>query len=348
MDAASRDPGSRRHLIGLDVAKDVFHVHGADRAGHPLVRKVLRRAELTRFFATLAPCTVGMEACATAHHWARELSKPRHGCSLIPARHVKAYLKTNKNDLRDAEAICEAVQRPTCLRRGQTVTAGGPVAASLARAPDRTTNSARQLHSRTARRVGVYLTVGSWTLTRQVARVLAPEDERIPPIVRSLSSSWSSSGHRSRNGSTRSNGRSCTGIAVTSTAATRCVGIRASSGSAVIATIGDAKAFKSARHFAAWLGWSHDSSPQGAKRSSAHIQARRWLSAPPARSRRTVRAPVAPSPPRRRRPWLDGLLLRRSVRRSGRVAHKNARTIWRCWPAASDSSVPIRSQLMAD
>ena len=100
-------------FIGLDIAKDVFHVHGADRAGHPLVRKVLRRAELTRFFATLAPCTVAMEACATAHHWARELSKLGHGCKLIPARYVKAYLKTNKNDLRDAEAICEALQRPT-------------------------------------------------------------------------------------------------------------------------------------------------------------------------------------------------------------------------------------------
>lgn len=104
---------SNVQFVGLDIAKNVFHVHGADRAGRPQVRRQLRRAELLRFFANLPPCIIGLEACATAHHWARELGKLGHTCKLIPARYVKAYLKTNKNDLRDAEAICEAVQRPT-------------------------------------------------------------------------------------------------------------------------------------------------------------------------------------------------------------------------------------------
>ena len=100
-------------FVGLDLAKSVFQVHGADQAGRPQIRKQLRRAELLRFFATLPKCTIGMEACGTAHHWARELGKFGHDCKLIPARYVKAYLKTNKNDARDAEAICEALPEAT-------------------------------------------------------------------------------------------------------------------------------------------------------------------------------------------------------------------------------------------
>ena len=99
--------------IGLDIAKHVFQVHGIERTEKVVVRRQLRRGQVKEFFEALAPCLVGMEACATSHYWARELTKLGHEVRLMPAKDVKAYVKRNKNDAADAEAICEAVRRPT-------------------------------------------------------------------------------------------------------------------------------------------------------------------------------------------------------------------------------------------
>ena len=99
--------------IGLDIAKNVFQVHGIDAAERVVVRKQLRRGQMLAFFKALPPCLVGLEACATSHCWARELTKLGHQVRLMPAKDVKAYVKRNKNDAADAEAICEAVRRPT-------------------------------------------------------------------------------------------------------------------------------------------------------------------------------------------------------------------------------------------
>src|SRR6204780_5766893 len=99
--------------IGLDIAKNGFQVHGIDANERVVVRKQLRRRQVLEFFKALPPCLVGMEACATAHYWARELTKLGHRVRLMPARDVKAYVKRNKNDAADAEAICEAARRPT-------------------------------------------------------------------------------------------------------------------------------------------------------------------------------------------------------------------------------------------
>jgi len=99
--------------IGLDIAKNVFQVHGIDTSEKVVVRKQLRRRQVLAFFEALPPCLVGIEACATAHYWARELTKLGHQVRLMPAKDVKAYVKRNKNDAADAEAICEAVRRPT-------------------------------------------------------------------------------------------------------------------------------------------------------------------------------------------------------------------------------------------
>jgi len=100
-------------IIGLDLAKQVFQVHAADKAGRCVLRKQLKRCEVLRFFAKLAPCTVAMEACGTAHYWAREIKKLGHKVLLIPPAYVKPYVKRGKNDAIDAEAICEAASRPT-------------------------------------------------------------------------------------------------------------------------------------------------------------------------------------------------------------------------------------------
>src|SRR3954447_26070527 len=99
--------------IGLDLAKHWFQVHVVDAQGQTVVRRKLRRAEVLSFFKSLRPCLVGMEACATAHHWSRELTALGHEVKLMPPGYVKAYVKRNKNDAADAEAICEAVTRPT-------------------------------------------------------------------------------------------------------------------------------------------------------------------------------------------------------------------------------------------
>ncbi len=99
--------------VGLDLAKNVFQVHGIDDQGKVHVRRSLRRAEMLPFFTKLAPCLVGMEACGTAHHWARELMKLGHTVKLMPPAYVKPYVKRGKTDAADAEAIAEAVTRPT-------------------------------------------------------------------------------------------------------------------------------------------------------------------------------------------------------------------------------------------
>src|SRR3981081_642106 len=103
----------RSTTIGWDIAKNVFQVPGIDAAEKVVVRKQLRRNQVLEFFKALPPCLIGMEACATAHYWSRELTKLGHKVRLMPARDVKAYVKRNKNDAADAEAICEAVRRPT-------------------------------------------------------------------------------------------------------------------------------------------------------------------------------------------------------------------------------------------
>jgi transposase len=99
--------------IGLDLAKNVFQVHGIDATGEVVVRKTLRRSQMLPFFEKLPPCLVGAEACGTSHHWARELMKLGHEVRLMPAAYVKPYVKRGKNDAADAEAICEAVTRQT-------------------------------------------------------------------------------------------------------------------------------------------------------------------------------------------------------------------------------------------
>jgi transposase len=100
-------------MIGLDLAKNVFQLHGIDAPGAVKLRRQLRRAAVEKFFAQLPPCLVGMEACSSAHHWARVIGRCGHQVRLMSPAYVKPYLKRNKNDGRDVETICEAVSRPS-------------------------------------------------------------------------------------------------------------------------------------------------------------------------------------------------------------------------------------------
>ena len=99
--------------IGIDLAKTIFQVHGVDARGKVVIRKALKRAQMAAFFANTPPCLIGMEACGSAHYWARKLQAQGHTVKLMAPQFVKPYVKTNKNDAADAEAICEAVTRPT-------------------------------------------------------------------------------------------------------------------------------------------------------------------------------------------------------------------------------------------
>ena len=137
--------------IGLDLAKSVFQVHGVDAAGHTVLRRRLARGELVAFFAKQPACLVGMEACSSAHHWARELVQLGHTVRLIPPQYVKPYVKRNKTDAADAEAICEAVCRPNMrfvpikTREQQAVLALHRVRALLVRQRTATINALRGL-----------------------------------------------------------------------------------------------------------------------------------------------------------------------------------------------------------
>ena len=99
--------------VGLDLAKHVFQVHGVDASGRVVVAKAIRRNKLLEFFASLAPCLVGLEASGSAHHWARELITLGHMARMMPPAYVKPYIRRQKNDASDASAICEAVTRPS-------------------------------------------------------------------------------------------------------------------------------------------------------------------------------------------------------------------------------------------
>src|SRR5262245_27126430 len=132
--------------IGLDLAKKVFQVHGVDAEGKIVVARKLKRKEVLAFFAKLPPCLVGMEACGSAHYWAREITKLGHTVKLMPPKYVKPYVKRGKTDAIDAEAICEAVARPSM----SFVPVKGPQRALPA---DRPAHATHQRRARTPERV---------------------------------------------------------------------------------------------------------------------------------------------------------------------------------------------------
>ena len=172
--------------IGLDIAKSVFQVHGIDAAGEVVVRKRLSRARVIPFFAKLARCLVGIEACSTSHHWARELIALGHDVRLMPAQYVKPYVKRGKNDASDAEAICEAVTRPTMrfvavkTPEQQSVMMLHRVRLMLNRQRTQLSNATRAHMSE----FGIVAQVGRIGLDRLLAIVADKDDESIPPDAR--------------------------------------------------------------------------------------------------------------------------------------------------------------------
>lgn len=320
--------------IGLDLAKNVFQVHGTDERGKAMLRKTLKRGEVAKFFANLPACLIGMEACASAHFWARKLTGLGHTVKLMAPQFVKPYVKTNKNDARDAEAICEAVSRPSMrfvpvktveqqellgLHRARQ----GFVAARTAQA-----NQIRGLLSE----YGVVIPKGIGCLENQMPGVLEDAENGLPGLSRDLFSRLFQH-FRELDRQVKELELRIRAWHRASTASQRLEeipGIGPLTASALVASIGDAKSFENGRQLAAWLGLVPRQASSGGKERLRGISKRgdtylRTLLIHGARSvlwRLKSTAGAAEG-------WLARLAQRRNANIAAvAMANKNARIVW--------------------
>jgi transposase len=319
--------------IGLDIAKNVFQVHGIDASERVVVRKQLRRSQVITFFEGLPPCLIGMEACATSHHWARELTKLGHEVRLMPAKDVKAYVKRNKNDAADAEAICEAVRRPT-MRFVGVKSAAQQGRLMQHRTRDllmrQRTQVINALRAHLAE-LGIVAAQGREGIKELLAIIMDERDERLPIDARAslyvlaaqLQALQTMIGsiekrilaqHRASEASKRLE---------------TIPGVGRLGATAIAATITDPRAFRSGRDFAAWIGLVPRQDSTGGKRKLGPIskQGDRYL--------RRILVVGAHSVLRRakRSPqnylWLTQLLARRPFKVVAvALANKMARIAW--------------------
>jgi transposase len=244
--------------VVIDLAKNVFQVHGVDQRGKPVVERRLKRKQVLVFFAQLPPCLIGMEACGGAHYWARMLQAQGHTIKLMAPQFVKPYVKTNKTDAADAEAICEAVTRPN-MRFVPMKNADQQSVLSLHRARQgfvrARTAQANQIRGLLAE-YGITLPQGIGHVTKQLPGIIEDAENDLPGVFRELLKrlgahqkeldrqvqelekqihDW----HR---------------VSDESQKLARIPGIGPLTASALIASIGDARNFRNGRELAAWLG----------------------------------------------------------------------------------------------
>jgi transposase len=320
--------------IGVDLAKNVFHVHGVDGRGKVGMRKKLKRAAVISFFAQLPPCLIGMEACASAHFWARKLSELGHTVKLMAPQFVKPYVKTNKNDANDAEAICEAVARPNMRFvpiksvEQQTVLSWHRVRQGFVVARTAQANQLRGLLGE----FGVVIPKGIGQLDRQLPQILAELGNGLPSTVRELFTrllehfrqldrqvceleqqikDW----HRHSELSQRLE---------------KIPGIGPLTASALLASIADVSAFKNARQLSAWLGLVPRQDSTGGKTRLLGISKRgdTYLRTLLIHGARSVLSHL-----KRRIDAAEGWLAQLAKRRNPNIAavalaNKNARIVW--------------------
>ncbi|MCC2664075.1 MAG: transposase [Geminicoccaceae bacterium] len=272
--------------IGLDIAKSVFQVHGIDARGRVVLRKRLARAKVLAFFANLPPCRIGLEACGGAHHWARELQALGHDARLMPPQHVKAYVKTNKHDAADAEACCEAVQRPS-MRLVAVKTEAQQASLMLHRVRDQLigqrTATINALRGHLAE-LGIVAAPRQAGLRELMTALGEIEDDRIPPLAREVLQTLVA--HlRDLAGKLAGLDRRLVAMAGTDPicrSLAEVPGIGPVIATAFAATVPDARGFRSGRHLAAWLGLVPKTARERRQGASARLeQTRRCVSAPP-------------------------------------------------------------------
>ena len=318
--------------FGLDIAKSVFQAHGVNAAGEVIVRQRLTRSRLLAFFDKRPPCLIGIEACGSAHYWARELIRLGHEVRLIPPSYVKPYVKRQKNDMADAEAICEAVTRPSMRfvpvksTDQQSVLVLHRTRSMLVRQRTQLSNAIRGHLSE----FGLIAPKGRNGL-QVLKEILEARDERVPAAALTclqmlygqleLSNEQLLVSDRAILASARSTevGRRLMEIP----------GVGPLLASALVATISDPAAFKSGRNLAAWIGLVPRQNSSGGKERLGSItkQGDRYLRqmfvvGAVAVIRYAVRNGA-------RRPWLVQLLARRTPKVAAvALANKNARMVW--------------------
>jgi transposase len=319
--------------IGLDLAKNWFQVHGIDANGQVLVRRKLKRGEVLPYFRSVAPCLVGMEACATAHHWAREISAFGHTAKLMPPAYVKAYVKRNKNDAADAEAICEAVTRPTMRfvpvkdAEQQSVLLLHRVRNLLVRQRTMLVNALRAHMAE----FGIIAPQGLRNID-VLTKIIAHEQERLPglarPILQLLVDQLTDTIDRAKDIEVQLAKWHKQSPVSQLLATVPGVGIMGAS--AVAATVIDPKLFHSGREFAAWLGMTPRQNASGGKERLGRTSKRgdKYIrSLPIAGAVAVLRH--ARNKATRDGEWVRNLLARKPTKVAAvALANKTARILW--------------------
>jgi transposase len=261
--------------IGLDLAKNFFQIHGVDGAGRVVVRKALRRSQMLPFFSRLSPCLVGMEACGTSHYWARELIRMGHQVRLMPPAYVKPYVKRGKTDANDAEAICEAVTRPT-MRFVAVKSPDQQAALSIHRSRDLLVKQRTQLVNMIRgllAEFGIDIPRGIERALLMARRIADGEAPDVPAeaikVVLTLSQQVLDIHVRVRE-MERDLQRWHRGNEVSQRLAT-IPGIGPIGASALVASVADPQQFRSGRQFAAWLGLTPLQKSSGGKERLGRI-----------------------------------------------------------------------------
>ena len=320
--------------IGIDLAKSVLQVHGVDARGNAVIKKQLKRDQVLPFFGNLVACRIGMEACGSAHYWARKLEKLGHSVKLMAPQFVKPYVKTNKNDAADAEAICEAVSRPNMrfvpIKNGeqQAVLALHRARQGFVTARTAQANQIRGLLSE----YGIVIPQGLGHVSKRLPEILEDGENDLPGVFRQLLQRlgdhlrelhrqvgelelqiqiW----HRQHDASCR---------------LAQIPGIGPLTASALVASVGDAKSFANGRQLAAWLGLVPRQHSSGGKSVLLGISKRgdsylRMLLVHGARA--VIR--VAEKKPGYADSWLARLIGRRHPNIAAvALANKNAQIVW--------------------
>ena len=333
--------------IGLDIAKSVFQVHGIGKNGSIVVQRRLRRSQVSGFFSKLLPCVVGIEACASSHFWAREIGALGHDVRLMPAAYVKPYVKRQKNDAADAEAICEAVTRPTMRfvpvksPEQQSIMVLHKTRQMVMRQRTRLANTIRAHMAE----IGIVAPIGRKGLELLLEIIGQDEDGRLPEASRSclrmLADQLSMvKAHileldRAIVADVRRNESAKRLMAIP--------GVGPLLASAMVAAVPDPAMFRSGRNLAAWIGLVPRRNSSGGKERLGGItkQGNRYL-----RQLLFVGAMAVIRYAERhgtRRPWLVRLMARRQTKvAAAALANKTARMIWAIMITGERYREPLR------